>query len=539
MATAAAKPRIRVRADGTIPAGQALVGYSGRAYDAARSDTRELQSWQPSLSSGDSEALGGAEMIRKRARDMDRNNGWLNGGLDTRTDAVIGAKIRLEARPDFEAMGRTPEWAEAWAVKAEAEFRIWANDARFLCDVERDFQFGGLVRLAYLQFAREGETAAIIYDLPRGGTYKTSVLVLDVDRISNRDNASDTDRRRGGVHLDQNGAAIAYDVRSRHPNDVSTSAQSFVWTTIPREGRTGRPRFIHVKNKRRPQQTRGVSQLAASLKRFKMLERYDNAELEAALWNAINAFVIQSPFTGEEVTQAFAPIDDGEGGATTYADQLIDFREKKKVTIGDGVQALHLFPGEKGEMLSAERPATNFAAFESAVLRSLAGQFKLSYQQLSQDWASINYSSARTLLNETWRGLMADRHLFTQAFCTPIYAAWLEEAVSLGRVKIPGGAANFYRWRAALTMAEWIGPGRGSIDPQKEANAGDMNLAANRQSLQMQCAEQGVDHRDVALQRAREIAMHKRLGLPEPKPVQAGASDDPDEADRNEERAAA
>jgi lambda family phage portal protein len=471
---------------------------------------------------------------------MDRNNGWLNGGLETRTDAVVGAKIRLEARPDFEAMGRTPEWAEAWAVKVESEFRVWANDSRQLCDVERDFQFGGLVRLAYLQFAREGETAAIIYDLPRGGLYKTSVLVLDVDRISNRDNRTDSDRQRGGVHLDSNGAATAYDVRSRHPGDVSSSAESFVWTTIPREGRTGRPRFIHVKNKRRPQQTRGVSQLASSLKRFKMLERYDNAELEAALWNAINAFVIQSPFTGEEVAQAFAPIDGGEEGTTSDADQLIGFREKKKVTIGDGVQALHLFPGEKGEMLSAERPATNFAAFESAVLRSLAGQFKLSYQQLSQDWSSINYSSARTLLNETWRGLNADRHLFTQAFCTPIYAAWLEEAVALGRIKIPGGAMNFYKWRAPLTMAEWIGPGRGKIDPVKESTAGDMDLAANRSSLAMQTAEQGVDYRDVMLQRSRENAMAKRLGLPEPAPITAAKpDDDPDEADRREDKVAA
>lgn len=531
------KPRIRVRADGTIPRQTALIGYSGRAYEAGRSDTRELASWQPSIASPDAEQLTSFEKIRARVRDMDRNNGWLSGGIDTRTDAVVGAKIRLEARPDFEAMGRSADWAETWANRAEAEFRIWANDSRMLCDVERDFQFGGLVRLAYIQFATAGETAAVVYNLDRGGTYQTSVLVLDVDRISNRDNAADTSRRRAGVHLDENGAAIAYDVRMEHPADATTSPDTFRWETINREGPTGRPKFIHVKNKRRPAQRRGVSSLAAALKRFKMLERYDNAELEAALWNAINAFVIQSPFTGEEVAEAFAPTGE-DGIGASYADQLISFREKKQVTIGEGVRALHLFPGEKGEMLSAERPATNFAAFESAVLRSLAGQFKLSYQQLSQDWASINYSSARTLLNETWRGLMADRHLFCQAFCSPIYAAWLEEAIAIGRVKVPGGALNFYRWRAALTMAEWIGPGRGKIDPVKESTAGDLDLNANRSSLAMQANEQGYDWRDVMVQRSREKATAKRLGLDEPAaPIGHNggpALDDQDAADRQE-----
>lgn len=522
--------------------GAATLGFSGRAYDAGRSDSRELSSWQPSLSSPDAEILGSRDKIAARSRDMDRNNAYAHGGIDTRADAVVGVKIRLEARPDFEAMGRTPDWAESWSVKTEAEFRTWANDSRNLCDLERHFQFGGLVRMAYRHWVTDGEACAALYDVDRGGTYQTTVLVIDPDRLSNANNAPDSEFLRGGVHLDRFGAATAYDIRVSHPGDVLGTMDAFRWETIQREGPTGRPRFIHVYDKRRAQQRRGVSSLATALKRLKMLDRYDNAELEAALWNAINAFIIESPFSGEEVRDALAPA--GDDSAPGYAESVLAYREKNKVALGGGVQGLHLFPGEKASMLAAERPAGNFAAFEAAVLRSIAPMFKLSYQQFSQDWASINYSSARTLLNETWRGLNADRHIFTQAFCAPIYAAWLEEAIALGRVKIPGGPINFYRWRSALTASEWIGPGRGTIDPKKEADAGDLNLAANRQSLQMQTAEQGVDVRDVMLQRSREKAMAKRLGLDEPvvapaQPVADVATNAADDADAIESRGVA
>lgn len=527
------------RFSSVMPRLGAVLGLGGRAYEAGRSDTRELSAWQPPLSSSDGEVIGSRDKIVARSRDMDRNNSWTHGGIDTRVDAVIGSRIRLEARPDFEAMRRTPEWAEHWAVATEAEFRIWANDSRLLCDVERHLQFGGLVRLAYQHFVTDGEACAAIYDLRRGGHYTTSVLVVDPDRLGNRNNAPDTDRLRGGVHLDEHGAAIAYDLRVAHPGDIGMNGDTFRWETIRREGRTGRPRFVHVFAKRRAQQRRGVSSLATGLKRLKMLERYDNAELEAALWNAINAFVIHSEFETDDIRDALAPTGDTE--SPTYAQQLLEYREKKRVSLGGGVQALHLFPKEKAEFLTAERPAAQFAAFESAVLRSLAGVFKLSYPQLSQDWASINYSSARALLNETWRGLMADRHLFTQAFCTPIYAAWLEEAVARGRVKVPGGPMNFYKWRAALTQCEWIGPGRGTVDPKKEQEAADLAIAGNRSSLAIEAAEQGLDYRDIMVQRSREMALAKRLGLnPTPQPASGPGrpadenSDAADIADRRE-----
>jgi lambda family phage portal protein len=153
------------------------------------------------------------------------------------------------------------------------------------------------------------------------------------------------------------------------------------------------------------------------------------------------------------------------------------------------------------------------------VLRSIAAAFGVSYEQLSRDWSQINYSSARTLLNEVWRGFMADRHLFTQAFCAPIYSAWLEEAILRGAITVPGGAGNFYRNRAAFTACDWIGPGRGTIDPKKEQEAADLAIGGNRSNLAIEASEQGFDYREVMIQRSRERKLAEKLGLnPDPTP---------------------
>lgn len=501
------------------------------AYEGGSQTSRELSGWNTSLRSPDNEILPSRNKIVANARDLVRNNGWAVGGVDRKADAVVGASIRLEARPDFEALGQTADWGDEWATATEAKFRTWANDSRMLCDVERSFQFGGLVRLAYQHYLTDGEAAAPIYWLERGGRFATAVNVIDPDRLENRNNAPDSDTLRGGVQLDAWGAAIAYHIRVGHPNDASSSLTPLRWEVIPREGPTGRPLFVHVFNKRRAQQRRGVSSLAPVIKRLKMLDRYDNAELEAALLNAVLAAVITSPYQSEDVAAALAPISDEEIDASAYSQARMAYREKNKLFL-NGTQISHLFPGEEMKFVSAERPAAQFSAFESAVLRSISSALGLSYEQLSQDWSQINYSSARTLLNEIWRGFIADRHIFTQAFCTPIYAAWLEEAVMRGEVDIPGGPMAFYRFRSELTQCAWIGPGRGTIDPKKEQDAADLAVDGNRSNLAIEASEQGLDYREVLVQRSREQRLIKKLGI-ESAPAKAPAASDPNDPGDN------
>ena len=137
----------------------------------------------------------------------------------------------------------------------------------------------------------------------------------------------------------------------------------------------------------------------------------------------------------------------------------------------------------------------------------------MTYEQLSMDWGQVNYSSARAALLEVWRGFTARKEHFAQQFMAPIYAGWLEEAIDRGTITLPKGAPGFAQAKAAYCSAKWIGPGRGWVDPHKEATAAAERLAAGLSTLERECAEQGEDYLETIQQRARERKEMIALGL--------------------------
>jgi len=74
-------------------------------------------------------------------------------------------------------------------------------------------------------------------------------------------------------------------------------------------------------------------------------------------------------------------------------------------------------------------------------------------------------------------------------------------------------APDFYENRYAYTRCKWIGPGRGWVDPVKEAQACQIRMDIGLSTLEAECAGQGLDWEEVLEQRAREKAKLAELGL--------------------------
>jgi lambda family phage portal protein len=513
-----------------LPKGNALMG-GGRAYDAGRWDTREMAGWNPSLNTPNNEVLDSRDKVTARARDMARNHPIVAGAIDRRAEAVVGANIRVEAQPAFELMGRTSDWADEWATTVEGHFSLWANDSRFLADAQMTQSFGGLVETAYRHWWIDGEALVVRKMLaargPRvGARYQTCFQLIDPDRLSNPNGMADNtvlqngNRVIGGVEINPDSAPVAYWIRVAHPAETGM-LNSFRWERVRRFGPSGAPIAIHAFKTKRADQRRGISQFVAAIKRVKMFDRYDDAEIEAALLNSVMAASVTSKSPTAEVMEAMAPVDENEAGWSTK--DYLNERMKHPVKV-EGVRTIHLLPDEEFELHRAEHPSQNYPEFQATGLRTMSANFGLSYAQVAQNWADINYSSARAMLNEIWRGLLHDRWQFTQALCTPMYSAWLEEAVAIAKVKVPGGPANFYRWRPELTQCEWMGPGRGTVDPLKEANANEIALNAGTTNLSLIADESGRDHRKVLQGQARDKRLREKLGLDPFVPLKAGAA---------------
>lgn len=505
-------------------------GGNNGAYDAGRWSSREMASWHPPHSWVNTDVLGNRDKVQDRARDMARNHPIIAGAMDRRAEAVVGPEIRLEAMPAYEAMGRTQDWADAWSTGVEEQFRVWAQNYRFMCDVEMQSTFGGIIEAGYRHWWTDGDALGVVKMLPRGGSYETCVELIDPDRLSNPNGLADNavlengNRILGGVEIHPDGYPVAYHIQVGHPSEFGrTDVDQLTWTRVPRFGPTGRPVCVHAFKRGIAGQRRGISRFVAAIKRMKMFDRYDDAEIEAALLNSVMAAWVESPFPTSDVQGAMSAPTGSSDGSGWSLDQQLAYRFDNAVKI-DGVRTIHGLPGEKLTLNRAEHPSQNYPEFQATGLRSLAANFGLSYAQVAQNWADINYSSARAMLNEIWRGLLHDRHEFVTKFCTPFYAAWLEEAVLIGKVKIPGGWPTFYRWRDELTMCKWKAPGRGSIDPLKEAQANEFELNAGTSNLSMIADDNGTDPREVLIGQARDIKLRQKLGLAEYIPLKGGGA---------------
>lgn len=500
------------------PAPRASENVQPTPYRAGDPLSQEIGAWHPSLGAPDWEYWPTRDLAVARQRDLIRNSGWASGALTRRIDAVIGTALRLSARPDWRALGLDPaigpDWAAAWAETVEAEWRLWADDPDRYGDAGRRMTFGELAALAYRHKLVEGDALAVLLWRPdRGGRYATTVQVIDPDRLSNPDGRADDERLRNGIELDRDGVAVAYHIHRSHPGDPTGTWSGNRWDRVRRETRWGRPIVVHyfeAAREGRSGQTRGRGLLMPVVEAFQLSDKHQRVELQAAILNAVLAAFIESPFDHELLAES---INDGK--VKSYQDARSQYYQKKDITLG-GVKLPMLFPGEKIGFHSPQRPAAQFNEFQSGCLRNIASALGLSYEQVSQDWSQVNYSSARAALLEVWRGFVADRDGFARGFATPIYSAFLEELIERGTIAVPAGAPDFYAAKAAYCRCRWIGPGRGWVDPQKERQAAVLGMQAALSTLEQECADQGLDWEEVLEQRAREIARIRKHGLTPP-----------------------
>jgi lambda family phage portal protein len=497
-----------------------LIGSNGEPWDAASYNSAEMAGWQPYLGSPDTETTPYRDRTVARIRDLVRNDGWAAGAVTRITDAVVGADLRLSARPDYRALTRQfggafdAVWAKEFAAAAEGAWRSWGYDPARYCDTTRRLSVAQMFRLAFRHYLIEGEAVAVLPWRPNRmgygrARYATTMQLVDPDRLSNPSLRPDTQFMRGGVEIDADGAPMAYHFREAHQQDWFSAGKATTWERIDRETSWGRPLVIHHFDADRAGQHRPAGGIFMPvLARIRMLAQYDRVELQAAVVNAIFGAYVQSPYDPDDV-QAGMSGDE----ISPYQQGRADFHADRRLSAGN-VRIASLYPGEEIKTISATRPVSAFAAFEAAILRNLAAATGTSYELLSQDYTSATYSSARQSMLEGWRTMGRRRADFGAGFASPVYVALQEEAFERGHLPLPKGAPDFAEARAEFTRCAWIGPGRGWIDPTKEPEGSKIKISAGLSTLERECAENdGLEWEEVLDQLALEKAAIDERGL--------------------------
>lgn len=492
-----------VGSDGVTPlAAPMRPRASAEAYRAADVQSQELGAWMPLRRGPDVEWLRSRDVALGRIDDLVRNDGWAAGGIQHLVDTVIGARFKLSYRPDRYALGIDQDEAQELRRAVQSAYRGYANDPLRYCDVERRQTLPQMFGTAYRHFAVDSECIGVaVFDPGRGGDFGTAFQVIHPDRLSNPGGRANSSELKGGVELDRNNAAIAYHFRDGHPRaGILTRGDGAAWTRIARETSWGRQNVLHHFEVEQAGQVRGVSRLAAIVESLKMLGQYDRVELQAAVLNAMLCAFIETPHDPALMQELF---EDGDPSKLQEARSA--YYGEKGVPQLNGVKIPILATGDKLSFQNAARPSAQFAEFEAAVLRKIASAMGLSYEQLSRDWSRTNYSSARAALIEVWRGFTARREAFAANFCTPAFAVWLEEALERGIIPYPRKAPRFHKARAAYCQCKWIGPGRGWVDPKKEAEGAAIRLSLGLSTLEDEANEQGLDLEELHDQLTWEI----------------------------------
>lgn len=511
-----------------LPAGAGGDNAMQGAYDASSRYDRDLMTWYPSTGSANEDLLPEKEVIDSRVRDTMRNDAYAAAGGDIWKNNIVGSMFLLNAKPNHIALGLDSGWSEKFQEEVEAKFTLAAESPMNWLDASRVNNFTSMVRLAVGMFVMTGEVLAFadwIDERNDPRPFKTAIQMIDLDRLSDPPTKDFQKKIRGGIEYDGRNRPIAYHIRRAETGNWF-NADAYKWERVPTFKNWGRQQMIHIYEQFRPDQSRGVAKMVAALKESRITKRFRDVVLQNAVVNATYAASIESDLPSEAVYAAL-----GAGAADEakvqealtkfaggYLGVLNQYAGGSKNMQLDGVRIPHLFPGTKLQLRPAGQGGPLGTEFEQSLLRYIAANLGVSYEQLSKDYSSTNYSSARAAMTETWKTMQANKRLVADRFASIVYMLWLEEMIAKGEITtISKSAPNFWEKgtlnREAYAGAEWIGASRGQIDELKETQAAVLRLKYGLSTREDELGRLGKDWRRVfeQLEREERVAKEKNL----------------------------
>ena len=434
-------------------------GYSNYGASVVK---KSLAGWLHAGGSSREDIEDNVSILRQRTRDLYMGVPIANGAVKTMRTNIVGRGLRLKPNIDAELLGISPEERRTLEKQIEREWNIWAESTD--CDMARIDNFYELQQLAFLNWLISGDCLAVLPVKPRlNQPYDLRVQLIEADRLCSPDNCDTIDNKIvGGVEVDQSGEVVAYHIADHHP--LSYAYADISWQRVEAFGKTtGRRNVLHLMNRERIGQRRGVPFLAPVIESLKQLGRYTDAELVAAVVSGMfTVFIEKADASSEDAIGSIIP-----------EEVQVDAEDETTIELAPGA-VIDLNEGEKAHDMNPGRPNANFGGFVDAICQQIGASLEIPYELLMKRFNS-SYTASKGALEEAWKMFNMYRDWLATDFCQPVYEEWLTEAVAKRRIKAPGFFTDPVI-RKAYCGAKWNGPAKGMLDPVKEATAAEKRV---------------------------------------------------------------
>lgn len=414
------------------------------------------------------------DIVRARARDLERNSDMENSLLSAFRRNVVGRGFTLQPKTDDPALNK--EIGTLW--------KRWCKAKN--CDVTGQQTFTQMLRMAVERKKVDGGML-FMKCYTTGGLLPFKLQALEVDELAQSVVVphNKNDRVVGGIEYNQYNRPVGYWIE-QYSIDGYSIAQPVYYPA---------KNIIFYFTKRRPSQLREFSDLSPVLTRIRDANEYITAvsvkeRIAACLAVFIKKTVPTGGFGRNGAVQA--------GAHQNYDGKKISPGMIQEMNAGDEIQVVD----PKGE-------STDASEFLKLQQRMVGAGQGLSYEATSRDMKQTTYSSARQGSIEDDLTYGEEIELLESCVMDEIYESFLISAVLAGVLDLP----DFWENRDAYMNHEWVAGAKRWVDPQKEAGANATALQSGQKTFKQISAEQGRDWKEQIDDMAEVAAYAKEKGV--------------------------
>jgi len=463
------------RAIGAVAPGAALrrarqrqaLGHLTRAYEGARTG-RRTDGWVASGTSANAEIGPALSRLRERSRDLVRNNPYATKAVEAMVSNLVGTGIMPRARAGRQRLVKVADG-------------LW-QDFATSCDADGRTDFSGLQALAVRTMAESGEVLVRLRDrrLEDGLPVPLQLQLLEPDHLDTGKSAELPDGGfvLQGVEFDPVGRRRAYWLFPVHPGEVAVFGRGRLLSQ-----RVAADRVLHLFDRTRPGQVRGVPWFASAIVKLRDLDEYDDAEL-----------------VRKKIEACFAAFVTGDEEAATLGASSIDAEGRRIERFEPGM--IEYLPSGRDVRFATPSSSGGYAEYMRVQLHAIAAGVGLTYELLTGDLSQVNYSSIRAGLIEFRRRMEALQwQLLIPGLCQPVWRRFVAVGQATGALQ------------AGVIGAEWTAPRFEAVDPLKDIQADILAVRAGLMTLKEAIARQGYDPAQVLAEIGTTNAELDRLGI--------------------------